>query len=464
MLFRSIIRQVTKIVLLIIFRTMDRREQLYHMVQDSFSISFSQLVCALSDAVDLISSVLNNHHKQVAYISYRIAKALDLSSERIASLTTAALLHDVGALSLDERIELLDFEEENPYRHTISGYILLKDLEIFKRAGEIIKHHHLHWENGAGMVCKNDSVHLESHILHLSDRIAVSIDKEVDILVQAKYILGKIKNLSNSKFHPQFVDVFETLSETKSFWTDLASPNIDDRLETIRKDFDRQLNLRELLEITKVFARIIDFRSRFTSVHSSGVGAVAEIIARKMNWQEEDCMKMAIAGNLHDLGKLAIPNEILDKPGKLTVGEYNIIKTHAYHSYNLLSGVKGLEEINEYGSLHHERIDGSGYPFQIKGKDLREGSRVMAIADVLTAITEDRPYREGIEYAKAMQVIEKMGQDSKLDTEIIALVKENSGEIDVVRERAQQQAVKEYKDFESEINQEIGRASCRERV
>ncbi|HZK56880.1 MAG TPA: HD domain-containing phosphohydrolase [Clostridia bacterium] len=422
------------------------------MIQDNFKISFSQLISALSEAVDLVCPVLNNHHKQVAYISYKIANALNFSNEKLADLMIAGLLHDTGALSLNERIELLDFEEKDAYRHTISGYILLEDLEIFKKAGEIIKHHHLPWANGAGTTYRGDSVHPESHILYLSDRIAVSIDKNTGILYQVKDILRKIKNQTDSRFHPRFVNIFEELSVTKTFWLDIVSPYIDDKLGEIWKNFDKQLDLEELLKITRVFARIIDFRSRFTSIHSSGVEAVAKIIAQKMNWSERDCTKIAIAGNLHDLGKLAIPNKILEKPGKLTSEEYEIMKSHAYHGYRLLNKIKGLEEINKYGSFHHERIDGSGYPFKLKGEDLEEGSKIMAIADVLTATTEDRPYRKEMEYAEAMGIIEKMGQNSKLDTEIIALVKENSEEINFVKEKAQQEAAEKYRDFEKRIH------------
>ncbi|NLA26862.1 MAG: HD domain-containing protein [Firmicutes bacterium] len=406
----------------------------------------------LSDAIDLISPLLNNHHKQVTYISYKIAEALSFSGDKLADLVTAALLHDAGALNFSERIELLNFEENNPYRHAIGGYVLLEDFEVFKKAGEFIKHHHLPWRNGAGRACQGDLVHLESHILHLADRIAVSINKNAEVLNQVGDITRNIKIQANSKFHPHLVEVFRALSEREAFWLDLVSPAIGERLKTAWKGFDKYLKLEEVLEVTNVFARIIDFRSRFTSVHSSGVAAVARAIASKMNCSKEDCIKITIAGNLHDLGKLALPNEILEKPGRLTREEYNIMKTHTYHSYHILKEIQGLEDINEYASFHHERLDGSGYPFRIQGGDLREGSRIIAIADVLTAIIEDRPYREGMKHTEAMQIIETMGQRTKLDAEIVSLVKENLDEINAARQKAQQQAASEYKVFERTIH------------
>ena len=128
------------------------------------------------------------------------------------------------------------------------------------------------------------------------------------------------------------------------------------------------------------------------------------------------------------------------------------MKTHTYYSYQLMSTVEGLETINEYGSFHHERIDGRGYPFKIKGSDLKEGSRIIAVADVLTAITEDRPYREGMNHDQAMTIIARMGQNAKLDSEIAALVIDNFEEINLERMTSQQQAAKKYQAFENEMS------------
>lgn len=422
------------------------------MSNKDFKVPLLQLVSTISNAVDLVSPVLNNHHKQVAYISYKIARTMGFPDRRLNDLVIASLLHDIGALTLRDRIDVMEFEEKNPYSHTISGYVLLKDLEIFKRPAQIIKHHHLPWQGGKGKEFRGDTVLLESHILYLADRVSVSINHREHPLTQSMSISNLIKNQSNKKFHPDFVDAFGKVSIKEAFWLDLVSPSIDNRLEEIWNNCNIELNLQELLEVTRIIGRIIDFRSRFTSIHSSGVTAVAEIIAKKMNWSDEGCIKMQIAGYLHDLGKLIIPNEILEKPDKLTKDEFNIMKTHTYHGYYLLDNVKGLEEINEYASFHHERIDGSGYPFKIGGEDLKEGSRIMSIADVFTAITEDRPYRKGMKEDRAIEILERMGRELVLDSKIIQVVRENFDEVNNVRRKAQQQASERYEEFEREIH------------
>jgi len=105
---------------------------------------------------------------------------------------------------------------------------------------------------------------------------------------------------------------------------------------------------------------------------------------------------MEVAGNLHDLGKMVIPNSILNKPDKLNKEETAIMRQHTYFTYTVLNSIGGISQIAEWAAFHHERLDGSGYPFHLGADKLGIGSRIMAVADVFTAISEDRPYRKGM--------------------------------------------------------------------
>ena len=243
---------------------------------------------------------------------------------------------------------------------------------------------------------EGEKVPFSSHILHLADRIAVSINKQQEILAQVTGICGTIEKNAGEMFVPEVVNSFKALAEREYFWFDAASSTLGSilteaiTLPTIEQDID------DLLSLAKVFAHIIDFRSRFTATHSSGVSATATALAKFARFTERECKMMTIAGYLHDLGKLAVPAEILEKPAKLTEDDYNIMRRHTYLTYRALVAVDGFETINTWGSFHHERINGSGYPFHHKGADMSLGSRIMAVADVFTAVTEDRPYRKGM--------------------------------------------------------------------
>ena len=141
---------------------------------------------------------------------------------------------------------------------------------------------------------------------------------------------------------------------------------------------------------------IIDFRSPFTAMHSAGVAASARALARLAGMNAQECDMMEIAGSLHDLGKIRTPSEILEKPGKLTSEEFNVMKEHAFFSDLLLGRVGRFDVIREWAVLHHEKLNGKGYPYHMKEGEIPFGSQIMAVADVFSAITEDRPYRKGM--------------------------------------------------------------------
>lgn len=414
--------------------------------------SLLDLTLILSNAVDLINPILHNHHKQVAYIAYHLAKEVALEEKKHNDLLIASLLHDIGGLTLEDRLSTLQFEAEKPYQHAITAYLLLKNYDALQDVATIIKYHHLPWENGKGQTVGDEIVPFESHIIHLADRIAVLINRDKEILSQVNRISRLLEAQNKKMFHPAIIKAFNKIKFKESFWLDIVSPFTDYRIRRMWIGNSSLLDLDDLIKMAKIIGQVVDFRSRFTALHSSGVAAVAESIAQRCNWTAEECRKIRIAGYLHDIGKLAIPNSILEKKDKLTLEEYNIVKAHTYYSYYLLDSIDGLREINEYASLHHERLDGSGYPFHHDEKSLNEGSRIMAVADVFTAITEDRPYRVGMPKEEALGLMEKMANNNALDHQLISLLKSNYDEINSIRSSAQKQALIEYEGFSQEIN------------
>lgn len=134
---------------------------------------------------------------------------------------------------------------------------------------------------------------------------------------------------------------------------------------------------------------------------------------------------MIIAGNFHDIGKLIIPNKILEKPGKLTSEEFAIMKSHTYFTYYTINSIGGLEQIAEWAAYHHEKLDGSGYPFHCKSGEIDTGSRIIAIADIFTAISEDRPYRKGMDKNESYKVLKTQTDNGLLDKRIVELLFDN---------------------------------------
>ena len=128
---------------------------------------------------------------------------------------------------------------------------------------------------------------------------------------------------------------------------------------------------------------------------------------------------MYFAGALNDIGKIIVGNDILEKPARLTEEEFAHMKDHAACTYMLLSGIEGMEEIRDWAAFHHEKLDGSGYPFGKTAEELSEPERIMACADIYQALVEDRPYKKGMDHEKACSIMNDMAERNWIDPNIV---------------------------------------------
>lgn len=148
----------------------------------------------------------------------------------------------------------------------------------------------------------------------------------------------------------------------------------------------------------------------------------AECLARFMGFDEDIAQKMYLAGALHDIGKVAIGNEILEKPGRLTDSEYAEMKHHAAYTYYVLSEVQDFAELRDWAAFHHEHLDGTGYPFGKNESELNTQERIMACVDIYQALTENRPYKAGMSHEKACSILLDMAEKGWLDRAIVEQV------------------------------------------
>jgi HD-GYP domain-containing protein (c-di-GMP phosphodiesterase class II) len=408
----------------------------------SVAIPLMDLLLAMSSAADLVSPAVANHHKRVAYIAGRLAEELGLPRSEVQAIVTAAAMHDIGVFTAKEREDLLQFELDGAERHADVGYRFLGEFKPLSRAAQLVRFHHTPWLDGQGATSNGEQVSLGCHLLHLADRIDILVDNKQHVLSQTKVIREKIAASNGRLFHPQMVDAFQQLGQREYFWLDVRSPRIDDLLRREFKLPTWELSFEELRQLAQLLSHIIDFKSPFTSTHTAGVASVAEALARLLPLSSAEREFVAIAGYLHDLGKLAIPAEILEKPASLSPGEYSLMRSHTYHTRRILEAIPSLETVADWASGHHERLDGTGYPFHLRSLSL--GARIIAVADVFTAVTEDRPYRKGMTHKDARQVLNDMAGSNQLDTRLVDLMLDNFGEINVVRMAAQAAAAEEY--------------------
>jgi len=410
-------------------------------MEKELKIQLADMVTCLSDAVDLVSSRVARQHKRVAIMGRAIASEMGMDESSINTVVLAGMVHDIGALTLKERLDLLLFEEKPGDMHAERGYFMLGLFEPFARIAEIVRYHHHPWLHGGEMVP------VESHIIHLADRVAVRISDSRELISQADSIRAAVSRLTPTRFAPSVVEAFMKASLRDEFWTDLVVLDLNSRFERLVEPLNVYLDEVSLLGLASMFGVVVDYRSRFTAQHTAAVTAVAESMGRIMGLDEDSLWKVRLAANLHDLGMLAVPVEVLDKPGKLTPEESTLMRRHSYYTHSLLSRLPGMEEVSDLASLHHERLDGKGYPFHRNAEGLPLGARIVSVADVFAALTEDRPYRPGLEPHMAMWVLERMTVSGALDGRVVKALRKNMKEVDGERNAAREPARRRYEDF-----------------
>jgi putative nucleotidyltransferase with HDIG domain len=383
------------------------------------SIDPRRLLVTLSLCLDFARQGFGRHHQQVTYIGLNLASEIGLSEEEKDLIFTAAIIHDAGASTWEERARLVNFEVDDPWDHCKNGFELVRQVDFLNRVAEIILSHHDSFgvENRSGRKGKN--IPLAARVIHLADRVDVLLKQDQHILEQQDNISQKVADLAGKTFDPELVDVFMHLAKRESFWLDLTSPFLPHTQNSASSASTVGIDEDDLLQIAEMFAKVIDRKSAFTHRHSRGVARVASFLASAMGFGREEVTMMEVAGLLHDVGKLSIPDEILEKPAPLTREEFSVIKQHTYFTFHILQAAGVPNPIPEWAGHHHEKLDGSGYPFHLEAVQIPIGSRIMAVADIFTALHEDRPYRVGMKRGEIERIIHAMVADNGLDGEIV---------------------------------------------
>ena len=305
----------------------------------------SELFITLSSALDMGNLEILDHSRRVAYIAFEIANMLDLEEELLNQIVLAALVHDLGIVDYGDQQKAQNlFQVENSLAasHCQLGAELTKKLKFLPDLSDIIYYHHHKWAGANFDRVKGSEIPLPSRIIHLADRIEALIEADFFILNQIEDIMRTVKNKSKSWFDPELVKVFLRLAQKESFWLNLESKEYNYILERWGKKTKVKINLSDLESLASIVAHLIDRVSPFTSRHSSGVATIAAMITNDLDYSPQEQRAVRIAGLFHDLGKLIIPAEIIEKKSELTAEEYKVVKQHTFYTYRLLKKFRVL--------------------------------------------------------------------------------------------------------------------------
>ncbi|MBA6253065.1 HD-GYP domain-containing protein [Colwellia sp. MB3u-55] len=197
----------------------------------------------------------------------------------------------------------------------------------------------------------------------------------------------------------------------------------------------RNINLTPVIEITNktidtvfknadALACVINIRKKdeYLLEHSVSVSVLITIFARFLKIDKKIVQLLSVGAFLHDVGKINIPDSILNKPGKLTEAEFTIMKSHVNHSIKIIESTPGISELSlEVAALHHEKLDGTGYPYNIPKEKITKYGRMIAICDIFDALTANRCYKEGYSHIKAFSILRGLAQKEHLDQRLVDL-------------------------------------------
>jgi putative nucleotidyltransferase with HDIG domain len=408
-------------------------------------VSLSEIISALSFALDLVEDARPGHAIRTCLLGMRIADALGLGVSESADLYYALLLKDVGCstnarficqlVGGDDRTIKREAKLEDWTRASFSAVRMMwrnprPGARVMERLGRLVnmglRHDQcnaqligMRCERGAQIIRKiglgsataeavrsldehwdgsghpdrlsGDGIPLLSRILNVSqhlDLFATEQGREaaLDVLLER----------SGRWFDPTIVRVVQSLAKQGRLWVNHGSGSEHRAVRDMEPGYAVRADERLIDNIAEAFADIVDAKSSFTFQHSLGVTDAAMRIAGELGLGPQRKKTIYRAALLHDLGKLRVSNSILDKTTGLDEGEWKIIREHPGLTREILGRIGAFSEIAEIAGNHHEKLDGSGYPFKLRGGELSLDSRLLTVADIYGALKEDRPYRAGL--------------------------------------------------------------------
>jgi putative nucleotidyltransferase with HDIG domain len=406
-------------------------------------VSVSEVLAALSRALDLTEGQPEGHSIRACVLGMRLGESAGLSEEQLGDLYYALLLKDAGCSSNASRIaalfgsddravkpqmKVVDWDhrarlavqawhntgrssslvrrlryfvgiarQENMTRDLIAARCE-RGADIARRLGfpdptiEAIRSLDEHW-NGGGYPAgkRGDEIPVLSRIMNIAQTIEVFVAR--DGVDAARRVLRERRG---RWFDPALTDLALDLLRDVSLMYNVRHAALDDGVLSLEPGRVRKIDERGLDDVASAFAEIIDAKSPFTFKHSANVAMFAQALGAQLGMDTGSQTRLRRAGLLHDLGKVGISNRVLDKNGPLDAAERSAVQQHPRFTWEILKRISAFADFARSAASHHEKLDGSGYPWGLGGDDIDLSARILVVADIYEALTASRPYRSGM--------------------------------------------------------------------
>lgn len=384
-------------------------------------LCLNDLLLAFSNALDYAEikceKATKFHGKRVAYFTLLMGEYFHLKQDDLDNLLGCAILHDNGLTEFSHLYNSDEVSADEFMRLTCeAGEENIKYLKFYPKVKNVIKFHQ-EMVDGSGPFSKTIvDVPLFAQIIHIIDWTDVQYDFHTIDKQKYDQMIQKVNELRNIAFTDQIVDAFINAVTFEKIIE--SQEDIDQILRQHMNHNYLVFNDGDMLSVCYLFANIIDSKSPFTKAHSLGVANKVARMGAYYQFDNQMIIQTFFAGAMHDVGKMIIERDVLEKPDRLTQEEFAHIQTHAYVTYQILSEMQ-LGDIVHWAAFHHEKLDGSGYPFEKKADELDFNDRLIGCCDIYQALREERSYKKAMTHEQAIEVMQDMVCQNKIDGHIV---------------------------------------------
>jgi response regulator RpfG family c-di-GMP phosphodiesterase len=298
------------------------------------NINLTESLACISKIIDMINPRLNLHHVRTAFIAWQLAREAHFSLAQCRKTLLAALLHDIGGLDEESRLQPLSYYDNELNDHAAIGGELLASVPLLNPLQQIVRYHHTRWAEGHGETVNGNKVPKESHVIYLADRIDVLIARYRvdDLLKERDAITDIILEGTGSLYKPEYVTAFRKISGNEHFWLMMTSTDFEEYISEIPRIHNDSISLHNFRDIAGMLAFIIDGFSQHGVQHSLVIGRISGYLARERGIAPVQCLKIEIAGLLHNLTSLA------QCSAPAHTGDENVV-------WEVLSPIEGISDI-----------------------------------------------------------------------------------------------------------------------
>ena len=386
------------------------------------NIEMNMLCRVLARGMDIIEKeqigASDYHSARTAALCAAMGRRLGYDDDKISALATCALFHDNALTEFHLSEKELATNGPNMVLHCEKGQNNVAWLPFKKDVDGIILYHHER-ENGDGPFHKKDGEYpFTAALLGAADSIDVTFRLQNVKNQELPKLRDKIARRAGLFSTLKAVDVLLEVLDDEVL-DSLRNENISETLDKAMPPWETPVGQTCVFGVARFIAHVIDFKSKFTQKHTSQIANRSWIMAEYYGYSQEERAALYLAASLHDIGKIATPIEVLEKPGKLDRDEFEIIKKHVLHTHEWLSDIPNFELIRNWAADHHEKLDGTGYSFGKNASELDFNARLVACLDIYQAVCEPRPYHDARSHAETMPILKGMADKGFIDSKIV---------------------------------------------